>query len=804
MRRFLATLLTVTLLALAAPVPPVQAAEEPQISDIGVQVEGRKLEVIVINVAGRTLVPLRAVGDVLGASVGWDQATRTATLTLNDRTVRLQIGSTAATVVQSGQSRSVALDAPAVLFQDRTYVPARFVAEGLGYQVAFDAQKRLVTITDPTPTPGGDRVPGGGALPAWRAYDLTGDGRVDSADARALWADGPGATARDLNGDGKRNSLDMWDMLMQLTQWDRNADMAISAADFETPAPIALPEPDPGAADALARALLTEAEGKMPADLRTKLAAEWAPLGAVTAAQKGALWEEAGITALFIGNLEAAQWAFANSYQESPDRDSALANLGYVMAESGRYSEAMLLYARAREMSPNACTTNSNIAWVFSRHNQLDEAIAFHQKAVEHCPYFAQYHLNLGAVYLRAGRRAEAEREFAEAAELNPDDDQAFIIAVASNPAEPKPAKEYEREYLERQEEWVRIAVEDGTMEPEDAANAIIPWDDLGVYYKWEEIRQSIADREWARLQEQLDALAERTSDSLRAEAERALPQGASACEDLQRWAQYAIPTAERMRDIVLAARMEADQMATAADRKMAATELSLDNMLLEMALAEAQEAMLQHRDDISAKEAFEQSLQENYFEPMAQAEKRLREAHAHGSLDIPDERALFDAVLLGGLLLPMSSLDPEYADWDHCGQLNRQAPSGWEFKEAEDSFAIGLAIVEIEYKPDSGEIKLQVGQGVMVAGTWSPKSGFGVQAGVGIDFDWGPLSAGGATWVKRGSDGSITLEVEGGGGLGGGGKTKAGGDWDIGTKWQGSATKTLRAATNEPIGAIE
>lgn len=820
MRRFLATLLAVAVLALSLPAPAVQAAEEPQFSDIGIQIEGRKLEVLVINLGGRTLVPLLAVGEVLGAVIGWDESNRTATLTLSDRTVSLQIGSTAATVMRGGQSQVVTLDVPAVLFQDRTYVPARFVAEGLGYKVSYDEAARVVTITGAAsesgttsatgpgpgpgagssyaPDPGPATETGGGA--GWQAYDLTGDGRFDSADVEALWAGGPGHTARDLNGDGKKNTLDMWDMLLRLTQWDRNADRAITAADFETPAPIALPTPDAEAVDRLVMALLAQVDPVIPPGLQVQLGNEWAPLGAQTAAEKGVLWEETGVTALFLRNLETAQWAFAQSYLEAPERDSALANLGFVLAESGRYEEAMLLYARAREMNPDVCVTNSNIAWVFARHNQLDEAIAFYQKAVQHCPDTAQFRLNLGAVYLRAGRVAEAEAEFARAAELNPNDDEALIIAVASNPAPPQPAEAHGNEYMERQRRLVEIAVREGAIAPEDADDAIVPWEHLRAAEKWEEIRQSIADQQYAELQRQLDLLGQRTYELLREEADKALPQGVSACEDFHRWSENFVTTIESMDEIARAARARAYQMATATERKIAAIELSMDNLLLEMALPEAQEAMLRHSDDISARQAFEASLFENYYAPMDEAAQRMRGAVGQPNFEIPNEDTLREAVVLLGLMVPAVP-DPAYNDMDRCGEPGAAPEGGWEIAEQEDNFAIGFAIVEIEYKFQSGEITLQVGQGLMVAGTWSPKNGFGVQFGTGFDLDWGPFSAGASTWIKYGSDGSISWEVSGGGKMSLGRKA-----WksQIGTDFSVTATKTLRAATHEPIGALK
>ena len=49
-------------------------------------------------VGGRTLVPMRAIFEYLGAEVTWDNDTRTATGTLNDTVVTIQIDNTTAYV----------------------------------------------------------------------------------------------------------------------------------------------------------------------------------------------------------------------------------------------------------------------------------------------------------------------------------------------------------------------------------------------------------------------------------------------------------------------------------------------------------------------------------------------------------------------------------------------------------------------------------------------------------------------------------------------------------------------------------
>lgn len=84
-------------------------------------------------VDGRTMVPVRAIFEALGAAVHWDAATKTATGTTADTTVVMQIDNQTAYV--NGEAKT--LDVPAQLINGSTMVPARFISEALGYAVTW-------------------------------------------------------------------------------------------------------------------------------------------------------------------------------------------------------------------------------------------------------------------------------------------------------------------------------------------------------------------------------------------------------------------------------------------------------------------------------------------------------------------------------------------------------------------------------------------------------------------------------------------------------------------------------------------
>ena len=90
----------------------------------------------------RTMVPIRAISEALGAEVGYDDATKTAIITKDGKTVKVTMDSSDAYV----DDTVVALDAPAENVGGRIFVPVRFVSEGLGCSVKWVAETKSVII----------------------------------------------------------------------------------------------------------------------------------------------------------------------------------------------------------------------------------------------------------------------------------------------------------------------------------------------------------------------------------------------------------------------------------------------------------------------------------------------------------------------------------------------------------------------------------------------------------------------------------------------------------------------------------
>ncbi len=104
-----------------------------------------------VIVDGRTLVPVRAIFEKLGASVNWDANIQTVTAVSGEKTITLKLNDTSAYV----NNELKTLDVPAQIVDGRTMVPARFVDESLGCQVLWDANTQTVnvnTVSQPTTT----------------------------------------------------------------------------------------------------------------------------------------------------------------------------------------------------------------------------------------------------------------------------------------------------------------------------------------------------------------------------------------------------------------------------------------------------------------------------------------------------------------------------------------------------------------------------------------------------------------------------------------------------------------------------
>jgi hypothetical protein len=127
------------------PVEPTKIVVKIQIGSDIMTVNGKAVQIDapaeIMN--GRTFLPLRAISEALGATVDWIVETQGITVTLGDNTIGLQVGNTSAVV----NGTVMTLDAAPYIKNNRTMVPFRVIAEGLGATVEWDPALRIVTVT---------------------------------------------------------------------------------------------------------------------------------------------------------------------------------------------------------------------------------------------------------------------------------------------------------------------------------------------------------------------------------------------------------------------------------------------------------------------------------------------------------------------------------------------------------------------------------------------------------------------------------------------------------------------------------
>ena len=152
MKKILSIVLTVCMLlsvcampamADAMPIAQLQTKDIITITVDGNYVDCAAYGQLPVIVEGRTLVPLRSVFEALGATVEWNNETRSVTSVKGDVTITLAVDSKE--MVVNGIVKT--LDVPAQIMNERTMVPVRAVAEAFGCDVKWDNDVRCVVIT---------------------------------------------------------------------------------------------------------------------------------------------------------------------------------------------------------------------------------------------------------------------------------------------------------------------------------------------------------------------------------------------------------------------------------------------------------------------------------------------------------------------------------------------------------------------------------------------------------------------------------------------------------------------------------
>lgn len=113
-------------------------------SKVSVKLNGEEIEFdqIPLIINGRTLAPLRAIFEKLGAEVLWDDAKRTIKATKDGTTVELTIDKKE--MKKNGEV--IVLDEAPQIISERTLVPVRAISEAFDCKVTWEAETHTVLI----------------------------------------------------------------------------------------------------------------------------------------------------------------------------------------------------------------------------------------------------------------------------------------------------------------------------------------------------------------------------------------------------------------------------------------------------------------------------------------------------------------------------------------------------------------------------------------------------------------------------------------------------------------------------------
>ncbi|MDR1101648.1 MAG: copper amine oxidase N-terminal domain-containing protein, partial [Clostridiales bacterium] len=132
------------------PTPPIVQIKMT-IGDPYVYLDGKRalidpenIKVVPVIHNERTLLPLRLIAEGLGMGVNWDDVSHSIVLTAeNNATIEFVIGQR--TAVSKGVQ--VDLDTPVTIIEERAFLPLRFIADEMDFEVEWDDITKGIIVT---------------------------------------------------------------------------------------------------------------------------------------------------------------------------------------------------------------------------------------------------------------------------------------------------------------------------------------------------------------------------------------------------------------------------------------------------------------------------------------------------------------------------------------------------------------------------------------------------------------------------------------------------------------------------------
>ncbi|MBP2000949.1 hypothetical protein J2Z69_001992 [Paenibacillus shirakamiensis] len=114
----------------------------------GIEFNGMKqhLQPSAMLMQGTTLMPMRAMFNLLGTQVLYNEETQTATATRGRTSIEITIGSSSALISDGTNNKTIHLSTPATMHKGTFMVPLRCVLESLGAKVDWNRATSTISI----------------------------------------------------------------------------------------------------------------------------------------------------------------------------------------------------------------------------------------------------------------------------------------------------------------------------------------------------------------------------------------------------------------------------------------------------------------------------------------------------------------------------------------------------------------------------------------------------------------------------------------------------------------------------------
>lgn len=124
-----------------------------------------------------------------------------------------------------------------------------------------------------------------------------------------------------------------------------------------------------------------------------------------------AQWFELGVDLEAVASKEAEQ-AYIRTLELNPRHTDAHVNLGRILHEGGRVTEAATHYLQALRVDRKHAIAAYNLGVAMEDLGRLSEALKAYQQSAAANPEFADVHYNLATLYEKIGNRSGAIRHF--------------------------------------------------------------------------------------------------------------------------------------------------------------------------------------------------------------------------------------------------------------------------------------------------------------------------------------------------------------------------------------------------------